>query len=121
MYWFNPDTQGSIIKLEFLDELYNDTYLQAVIPLTTTFTQLVGNIDIWIVVAKTENEVVFKTNTIKVPIYEHKDFTDIVIVTNPNVIESLQAQIGDLDAGLQSLYDTAVTLDEVNALFAGLK
>lgn len=44
MNWINKDQHGGQEELNFSEELFKDTHLQAIVPLTIDYTQVTGNI-----------------------------------------------------------------------------
>lgn len=122
VYWENQNGQGGTIPLLFdADELYNDTYLQAYVPLVSTFTQISGDIELYLKIVNGENEVVLKTNKVKFPIHEHEDSDTVIPEGELSIVGSLNMQVQLLDAEIQRMYTSRPTIEEIEALFLDME
>lgn len=100
---------GNIKVLTFEEDLYNDRYLQAILPITITETANVGQIEIYLVLTKPDNTLLMKTNMSTMEIKRHKEITDYV----PDEQISL---LGDYLIRMQQMQNTCdIALQQVSA------
>lgn len=100
---------GNIKVLTFEEDLYNDRYLQSILPITITETANVGQIEIYLVLTKPDNTLLMKTNMSTMEIKRHKEITDYV----PDEQISL---LGDYLIRMQQMQNTCdIALQQVSA------
>lgn len=100
---------GNIKVLTFEEDLYNDRYLQSILPITITETANVGQIEIYLVLTKPDNTLLMKTNMATMEIKRHKEITDYV----PDEQISL---LGDYLIRMQQMQNTCdIALQQVSA------
>lgn len=81
--WLQPseneeENRGNIKLLEFENELYNNLYLQLIVPLTVTETANAGDIEIFLNIINEQNQVDMKTGSVFLGIKSHKKITDYI-------------------------------------------
>lgn len=82
--WIQPDFDnengysGNIKKLDFLPELYNDVYLQAVVPITVTQTNTVGDIEVFLQIVSSVNNLDMRTGSTYINVKSHKNISNYV-------------------------------------------
>lgn len=81
--WVQPNdneekNKGNIKELEFEKELYNNMYLQSIVPLTVTETANIGEIEIFLNIINEQNQVDMKTGSVFLGVKPHKQITDYI-------------------------------------------
>jgi hypothetical protein len=69
---------GNIKLLEFEENLYKDTYLQAVVPITVTETSVVGKLELFLTIVNSDKNINMKTGSTFIDIIPHKSITNFV-------------------------------------------
>lgn len=72
------ENKGNIKQLDFEKELYNDSYLQSIVPLTVTETATVGDIEIFLNIINERNQVDMKTGSVFLSVNPHKKIMDYI-------------------------------------------
>lgn len=78
IYPTDDKVKGNIKLLEFKDELYKNTYLQCIIPITVTETSINGRIEIFLTIVHPENNVEINTSSTFLEVKPHKSIDELV-------------------------------------------
>lgn len=82
--WIQPNSgvdesySGDIKRLEFLPELYKSIYLQAIVPITVTETNVAGDIEIFLQIVNPNNSLDMRTGSTSIGVKSHKNISNYV-------------------------------------------
>lgn len=117
LYWLNSQGQGDAIPLQFDTELYNDMYLKSIILISNKFTQVIGDLELWIEILNTESTTLLKSGVVKIPIREHKDFNEYIPEGQLSILDEINFKIQQLESGVTDIYNSIPSVDDIESLF----
>lgn len=88
-----PDGTGKSEELEIEPEPYNDRYYRYRLGITSTLTETVGTIELWLDINNMYNNLVLKSGTAFIEITPAKDITDYLSSNDLNQLDHLAAQV----------------------------
>lgn len=94
-----PDGTGKSEKLKIEPEPYNDNYYRYRLSITSTLTETVGTVELWLEIINMYDNLVLKSGTVFIKITPSKDITDYLSSKDLNQLDHLAAQIESLKFG----------------------
>ena len=102
----NQDKLSDIVSLSFSDVLYKERYIQATVPITSEFTYISGNIELWLQVVNNE-ELILKTDSAFITINEHKEISDFIPEQTLSLFDTYMIEIEQMRNTAQITLDGA--------------
>lgn len=97
MRYILPNGYGRSEALELALEPYNADYYRYDLKLTTKFTDVPGDIEIWLSAISLNDNVVFKTGSAEVAVLPQKDIVDYLDPESRDQLDKLSAKVSKLE------------------------
>lgn len=98
MRYILPSGYGCSEALELALEPYNDNYYRYNLQINSKLTELAGDIELWLSAVSLHDNIIFKTDSLTLPIQPAKDIEDYLSPEHRDQLNKLSAKVSKLES-----------------------